>query len=240
MTNDPDPAADSPRQLLLTTRQLTQQVRQAQRATWFPLVLLGLVVMAAAPFYRLSPGADVTCGPIRVTGHGLTRSCVASIGWAAFTYWAVTLVLAYALIAGFYLLRARRRGVGTRIVPYALAGVAGLALVVLSVWPVQRVLGQLHSDSPASLVVHGLNPLVAIGMALFVLVWAERNWALLVFTAVYLTVAIVTTFTSLTRLLRDLGWVVAPHWVLLPRLWLAGAMLLLGGACFAIAERVRA
>jgi hypothetical protein len=240
MTNDPGPA-DSPRQLLLTTRKLTQQVRQAQRATWFPLVLLGLVVIAAAPFYRLTPGVDVTCGPIRATAHGgLTKTCVASIGWAAFTYWAVTLVLAYALIAGFYLLRARRRGVGTRIVPYALAGVAGLALVVLSVWPVQRVLGQLHSDSPASLVVHGLNPLVAIGLALFVLVWAERNWALLVFAAGYLTVAIVTTFTSLTRLLRDLGWVVAPHWVLLPRLWLAGAVLLLGGACFAIAERVRA
>jgi hypothetical protein len=111
--------------------------------------------------------------------------------------------------------------------------------VIVSVWPVQRVLGLLNTGSPASVAVHGLNPLVAIGMALFVLVWAERNWALLAFTVGYLAVVISTTFTGLSAPLRDLGLVVAPHWVLLPRLWLAGAVLALGGAGFAIAERVR-
>jgi hypothetical protein len=241
MADERTPATDAPRQLLAATQEFTRRVRKAQRGTWFPLVLLGLVVVAAAPFYRLGSREHVTCSPLTVThspGGGLVRTCYAAYGWPAFSYWTIALALAYVVIAGFYVLRARRRGVGARIAPYVTAGIAGLILVA-ALWLVQRHLGGLQSRYQAALVVHGLNPLLAIGVALLVLAWVERSRALLGFTAGYLAVALLVSFYSIDRLLREHSWVVARQWIFLPGLWLAGGVLLLGGAAFAIAERLR-
>jgi len=234
---------DNPRQLLSSTHELTQRVREAQRGTWFPLVLLGLVVVAAAPFYSLGSHGHVTCGPVTVThgpggGVGIGKTCFVAYGWSAFIYWMVALVLAYVVIAGFYVLRARRRGVGARIRPYVMAGIAAL-LLVAALWPVQQHLN-LQSHYQVASVVHGLNPTLAIGLALFVLAWVERNWALLIFAACYLAAALLTNYSDLAqKLLKDQGWVVARQWIFLPGLWLAGGVLLLGAAAFAVAERLR-
>ena len=239
MADEQVPVADSPRQLLSATHELTRRVRQAQRATWFPLVLLGLVVVAAIPVYRYGSQLDISCVPVR---GGVAERCLVTYGgWPAFSYWMVALVLAYAVIAGFYVLRARRRGVGARIRPYVLAGIAGLVLVAV-IWPVQQHLGSLQSQSnfQAALVVHGLNPLLAISLALFVLAWAERNGALLAFAVCYLAATLLANYSDVPRrLFEDLGWVATPQWFFLPTLCLAGGVLLLGGAAFAIAERRR-
>jgi hypothetical protein len=240
MADEQVPVADTPRQLLSTTHELTRRVRRAQRATWFPLVLLGLVVVAAVPVYRYGSRPAVSCVP--VSGGVAERCLVTYGGWPAFIYWMVALVLAYAVIAGFYLLRARRRGVGARIRPYVLAGIAGLILVAV-IWPVQQHLGSLQSQSnfEAALVVHGLNPLLAIGLALFVLAWVERNGALLAFAACYLAATLLANYSDIPRrLFEGLGWVATPQWFFLPTLCLAGGVLLLGGAAFAVAERRRA
>jgi hypothetical protein len=243
MTEDSGQAAESPRQLLLGTRELTRRVRRAQRGAWFPLVLLGLVVVGAAPFYRIGPHPHATCTAVVTRGPGGipvgpgTVKCFIAFGWPAFTYWVVALAAAYAVIAGFYLLRARRRGVGARIRPYVMAGICGVALIAV-LWLVQRYLGS-QNRYPSALVVHGLNPLLTIGLALFVLAWAERSWALLAFAAVNLA-AVLTNFYDIDGLLRDHGWAVALPWTFVPRLWFAGAVLLLAGAAFAIAGRLRA
>jgi hypothetical protein len=242
MTDGPGRIADARRQLL-STHELTRRVRRAQRGTWFPLVLLGLVVLAAAPFYRLGSHGPITCGPATVTrrpggGAGISKTCFIAYGWPVLVYWMIALVLAYVVIAGFYVLRARSRGVGTRILPYVIAGIAGLILVA-ALWPVQQSLGH-HHDFQAALVVHGLNPLLAIGLALFVLAWVERNWALLVFAVGYLAAALLANFSDLGRkLFEATGWVVTPQSIFLPGLWLAGGVLLLGGAGFALAGRLR-
>ena len=239
MADEQVPVADSPGQLLSATHELTRRVRQGQRATWFPLVLLGLVVVAAMPVYRYGSRLDISCVPVR---GGVAERCLVTYGgWPAFIYWMAALVLAYAVIAGFYVLRARRRGVGARIRPYVLAGIAGLILVAL-IWPVQQHLGSLQSQSnfQAALVVHGLNPLLAISLALFVLAWAERNGALLAFAVCYLAATLLANYSDVPRrLFEDLGWVATPQWFFLPTLCLAGGVLLLGGAAFAIAERRR-
>jgi hypothetical protein len=243
MTDGSERIAGTPRQLLSTAHELTRRVRKAQRGTWFPLVLLGLVVVAAAPFYRLGSHGHITCGPVTVThrpggGVGVSKTCFIAYGWPVLIYWMVALVLAYVVIAGFYVLRARRRGVGARVLPYVMAGIAGLVLVA-ALWPVQQYLGHQHHFQ-AALVVHGLNPLLAIGLALFVLAWVERNWALLVFAACYLAAALLANFSDIARKpLEDLGWVVTPQTIFLPGLWLAGGVLLLGGAAFAVAGRLR-
>jgi hypothetical protein len=246
MADEQVPVTDSPRQLLSATHELTRRVRQAQRATWFPLVLLGLVVVAAVPVYRYGSHLDISCVPVRggvvPVGGGVAERCLVTYGgWPAFIYWMVALVLAYAVIAGFYVLRARRRGVGARIRPYVLAGIAGLVLVAV-LWPVQQHLGSLQSQSnfQAALVVHGLNPLLAISLALFVLAWAERNGALLAFAVCYLAATLLANYSDVPRrLFEDLGWAATPQWFFLPTLGLAGGVLLLGGAAFAVAERRR-
>lgn len=246
MTDDPAPATDTPRQLLSTTQELTRQVRKAQRGTWFPLALLGLVTVAAAPFYRLGPHPHLTCTAISTLGPGgslagpqpgtTALKCFIAFGWPTFTYWVVALAAAYAVIAGFFVLRARRRGVGARIRPYILAGIAGVMLVAV-LWLAQHYLAN-QSRYPSALVVHGLNPLLTIGLALFVLAWVERSWALLAFAVANLA-AVLTNFYNIDGLLRDHGWVVAMPWIFVPRLWFAGGVLLLAGAGFAIAERLR-
>ena len=231
--------------MLTTARELTRRVRKAQRGTWFPLVLLGLVALGASPFYRLGPPAHITCGPATLvpgSGGGYRISCFAALGWSAFIYWTVALVLAYVVIAGFYVLRARRHGVGARIRPYVVAGIAAVVLDA-ALWPVQQSLGKSYVKAPsqtAQLAVHGLNPLIAIGLALFVLAWVERSRALLVFAAVYLAAALLPRLYSVTRLLAEHGVAVSRQWHFLPGLWLAAAVLLAGGAAFAAAERIRA
>lgn len=246
MADESARATDTPRQLLSTTRELTRRVRKAQRGTWFPLVLLGLVAAAAAPFYRLGPHPHATCtatvtpGPGGIPvgpgpGPGAVK-CFIAFGWPTFIYWMVALAGAYVVITGFSVLRARRRGVGTCIRPYAIAGIAGVALVAV-LWPAQRYLGS-QSRYPSALVVHGLNPLLTIGLALFVLAWVERSRALLVFAAGNLAAVLANTY-DIDGLLRDHGWFVAMQWTFVPRLWAAASALLLGGAAFAVAERLR-
>lgn len=244
MTHGSVPIGDSPRQLLATTQELTQRVRRAQRGTWFPLVLLGLVVAGATPFYRLGAPAHIACGPATLvpgSGGGYRRTCFVAVGWPAFIYWTVALILAYVLIAGFYVLRARRRGVGARIRPYVVAGIAAVVLDA-ALYPVQQHLGRAYINSPsqtADLAVHGLNPLLAIGLALFVLAWAERSRALLAFAVAYLAAALLPGLTSITGLLARHGVAVPRQWHFLPGLWLAAAVLLAGGVAFAIAGRRR-
>lgn len=83
-------------------------------------------------------------------------------------------------------------------------------------------------------------PLLAISLALFVLAWAERNGALLAFAVCYLAATLLANYSDVPRrLFEDLGWVATPQWFFLPTLCLAGGVLLLGGAAFAVAERRR-
>lgn len=246
MTEDSGRAAESSRQLLLGTRELTRRVRRAQRGAWFPLVLLGLVAAGAAPFYRVGPHPHATCTAIVTRGPGGVPAgpgpgagavrCFVAFGWPAFIYWVAALAAAYVVIAGFYVLRARRRGVGARIRPYVIAGLAGVLLVAV-LWLAQRYLAS-QSRFPSALVVHGLNPLLAIGLALFALARAERSRALLVFAAANLAAVLANSY-DIDGLLRDHGLAVSLPWTFVPRLWAAAAVLLLAGAAFAIAGRQR-
>ena len=73
-----------------------------------------------------------------------------------------------------------------------------------------------------------ISPEAAIGVALLVLAWAERNRALLLLTLGYLAVVLVPT---------RFGWVLDSPWHFLPSLVIDGSVLLLGGIGFALAQR---
>jgi hypothetical protein len=217
---------DDPRRLLLSTRELTRRVRQDQRATWFPLLVLAAVTFGSIPVYRY--GGTDHFGTCVATGSG-SRAC-GIYPSGEFVYWPAALVLAYAAIAAFYIRRSRARGIETRVRPYAIVGIIiTMALIGVTLWE----LSTPSASGPAGL--HSLGwrlvtPTCAIGLALLVLARAERNRALLLLTLVYLAVVLVPI---------NFGWVMDPlsRWYFGPRLVIDGSVLLLGGIGFALAQR---
>lgn len=213
-------------------------MRLAQRSTWFPLVLLGLVLLGSVPFYRLGRHV-VTCDPALGARGGVQiihrGSCVQVVGWPVGVYWILAFVLAYVAIAAVYVHRARSRGVGARILPYVGSGIAaGLVFGIASAWTQQL---DLEGYFPTGPVAVGMVPLISIGLALFVLARVEHNWPLLAFAIGYLVVALLACGMGRRRLGLNIGPNLDPTWSFLPGLVVAGGVLLLGGIGFALAER---
>lgn len=228
------------RQALSATRDLTHRVRLAQRKTWFPLVLLGVVVLAAVPFYRLGRHV-VTCDPMLGARGGVQiihqGACVQVDGRPAGLYWILAFVLAYTAIAAVYLHRARSRGVGARILPYVGAGIGtGLVCGIAAAWSHEL---DLAGRWPAGPVAIGMVPLLSIGLTLFVLARLERNAALLVLTLGYTVIALLACGIGTRGSGMNAAAGFGPVWGFLPGLLAAAAVLLLGGAGFALAERAR-
>ena len=236
-TNTPAPESESPQQLLAATQEYTRRARLAQRQTWFPLLVLGLVV-AAWPLFGLSGPPRGGCGPGVQTAAGVLRYCTVAGNETFFWYWMTSLSLAYIVITWFYLWRARRRGVGTRVDRYAWAWLGGLMLIGASVWAVHAHLNAITPGANAlGFRLAAFTPLLAIGAGLLVLAWVERYPALGWFTLGYLVlaaVALVSTWPSLT-----ISEHIGHHPVLFAatRYLLIGGVLLLGSAGFAVAER---
>ncbi|HEV2371343.1 MAG TPA: hypothetical protein VGS19_04160 [Streptosporangiaceae bacterium] len=230
MTTESAYAGDDPRGLLSDARELAQGVRRAQRATWFPLLVFAAITFVAIPVLGFSSPHLGSCVFVYPAGRAVApvgRACAVDYT-AGLVYWPIAAVLAYVAIAAFYIRQSRARGVGTRVRPYAIVGII-LALVVTgaSLWAFH------HPSARGVLLPPGLsnlgNPASAIGYALLVLAWAERNRALLLVALGY-TVVVLTRFTF--------GWVIhTPGFVVLPNLVVDGSVLLLAGIGFALAQR---
>lgn len=222
----PASPTDSPREVVAAVRDLTRQVRFAQRGTWFPLLVLAGVNLAAAPVYRFAPHH---VGPCREGGQG--HSVCSGYIPGVLVFWPVALVLAYVLIARFYVRQARRRGVGTRVRPYVITGVVLAAvLAAASLWRAVHPL-PLRNVGGASIAHPGLTllsfatPATAVALALLVLAWVEANRLLLAFSVIFLGIVLVQAGVVIHSTSR---------WYFLPQLLVPAAILLLGCAGFAL------
>ena len=214
-------SGDDPRQLLSDTLELTRQVRRTQRATWFPLLALAAVTFAAIPF-RYSPHRLGTCAATETA-----RACTA-YPTALLVYWPTALLLAYAVIAAFYIRRSQARGVGTRVRPYAVAGtILALAMTGSLLWTLYHPLA-FTLGGPGLFPALNSYPL-AIGLALVVLAGAERNETLLALALGYLAVVLMTATVGS---ISDHGGLGFPVQLAIP-----GGVLLLGGIGFLLAQR---
>ena len=221
MTSGTAFSGNDPRQLLSGMLELTRRVRRTQRATWFPLLVLAAVTFAAIPF-RYSPhrlGTCVATGPARV--------CTAYPP-ALLVYWPTALVLAYVVIAAFYLRRSQARGVGTRVRPCVVAGIIlALAMTGSLAWTLYHPLAFTLAGPGLFPALHGYP--FAIGLALVVLAGAERNEALLALALGYLAVSLMTATVGSISGHGGLGFPV--------QLVIPGSVLLLGGIGFLLAQR---
>jgi hypothetical protein len=238
-TDVPAFGPDSPQQILAATQEYARRARLAQRQTWFPLLVLGLVV-AAWPLFGLTGPPAGGCGPQVESAFGSVRYCTPAGSQVFARYWLVSLTVAYVVITGFYLWRATRRGVGTRIGRYVWAWLGGLLLIVAAVWAVHDHLDDLTNGGNAlPFRLAAFTPLLAIAAGLFVLAWVERYPALAWFTVAYVAFAallLVSTWPSL-----QLSHVVGHHPVgfAASRYVAVGLFLMLGSAGFALAEKAR-
>lgn len=227
MTTNSVPAGGDPRRLLSDVRALAHRVRLDQRATWIALLVLAVVTFAAIPFDWF--GMTVTCLP--------DGSCEFARRGMLY-YWPPALPLAYAVIAYCYLRAARARGLGARVLPYAITG-AATTVVFPAAWIAVAVYLSDHPvpNHPLPYWWFVLDRLVMpwgmIGVALLVLAWLERNVALLLFTLGYLAMVLLV-------LPMDDGFG-PPHWgvraqMAVPQL-VSGTLLLLGAIGFRVARR---
>ncbi|MFK3980613.1 hypothetical protein ACI2K4_09595 [Micromonospora sp. NPDC050397] len=227
MTTESLAAGGDPRRLLSDVRTLAHRVRVDQRMTWVALLVLAAVTLVGIPFDWF--GMAVHCLPDG--GCQFARRGV-------LYYWPPALLLAYAVIAVCYVRAARARGLGARVLPYAITGAATTA-VFTAAWVAAALYFPNHPASLHPLPYWGfvLDRLIApwgmIGLALLVLARLERNLGLLLFTAGYLVLVLLV-------LPMNTGW--GPfHWGLraqfaMPQL-VSGMVLLLGAAGFAAARR---
>jgi hypothetical protein len=230
MTSDAVPASGDARRLLADARDLARRVRLAQRVTWLPLLALALVTFGAIPVYRYGHTVVSNCHPV---GDG--QVCDVWFQTASIYWWAA-LVLGYVMVAGGYLRVARARGLGTRVTPYAIVGIALVALFTVMHLVVGNYLPPPDPSHPRPWLVLALFRLTdysgSIGLALLVLAWLERHPALLLFTLGYLAVVVVPI---------NFGWGLhwGDQWGSAPMLVISGSVLLLGSAGFTLTQRLR-
>jgi hypothetical protein len=152
-------------------------------------------------------------------------------------YWPIALIVAYVVIAAFYVRLSRARGVGTRVRPYVIAGVLlAIAATAASIWAAHNVLVGEYDVLGWHLQGQDIYRLAAsscaIGIALLVLAGVDRSPALFAFTLAYLVVAIgAVTF----------GWTISgpSPWSFAPHLVIDGAVLMVGAAVFAVVQLPR-
>jgi hypothetical protein len=83
----------------------------------------------------------------------------------------------------------------------------------------------------------GLDPLLVIGIGVGILAWLERRWALAMFAAMFLALALLANLYDLQDQVYRLGWHLPAGAGYLPNVVLPGLALLVGGVGFWWADR---
>ncbi|MFC7533202.1 hypothetical protein [Actinoplanes sp. GCM10030250] len=237
MTTNSISTGDDPHRLLADVRDLAGRVRRDQRLTWVALLVLAAVTFVAIPFDWLFMKLDCDDSGCVFARRGMLY------------YWPPALLLAYGAIAVSYVRAARERGLGARVLPYAITG-AVTAVVFTAAYTAAAAYfpsnPPFEGGPPFWWIV--LDRLIApwglIGLALLVLAALERNVALLLFTVGYLVLVLLVLPTT--------EGMIPPDWatpsflsgtnaqirmsMALPQL-VTGIVLLAGGIGFAKARR---
>ncbi len=230
---------------LRTVEGLRARTRVARDGHWFVLLVFGVVVLGAMPFYVVtfltasSPGCQavkgggVMCSYRAVTaplGGALNPffSATSGLGRWATLYWAVALVVGFVAVLAFYRHRATVVGVQGRIWPMAVVGLGLLLLVLLVDRP--RPIFPPFPD----LWVRGTGALLIIALGIAVLAALERSPGFALYAAGFCGLALLSCLYDEVNIFGRIG-IGAPFGgstYALPNLLLPGLYLVLGGVGF--------
>jgi hypothetical protein len=216
----------------------------ARGGSWLVFLVAGVVVLAAIPFYRFlgssssstgctSSGDGFICRTHLLSngffGMGLGSSAPGIFGNSspsATTYWVISIFLATCVTVGFYWVRSRAIGKGGRLWPVLTIGLGALVLGVVS--------RNWFSIAPTEMSIRGMQSLLIIGLGLSVLAVIDHQWAITLFVAGFLGLALLSCLYDLSNVFSRVGlgarWPVDDQTLL--NLIVPGIYLLIGGVAF--------
>ena len=167
-------------ELLGQVGELRRKVRADRDVHWFPLLVFGIAVLAAAPAYVVDLPDDLPPDTVLPRPYGLS-----------YAWWFVVLPAGTLLTLVWYRWRGHRTGLQTPIGRSVVAG-AGvlLAYLVVSLFPGQP--GGVPDQLWAELQTRGA--LLAIGVLLVLLAAVERDPLFLAVAAVFTVLAATTNY----------------------------------------------
>lgn len=163
--------SDSPRDLLAEAGRVRSAARRERRGAWFALVLFGIIVLAAAPLYKLSQRTVFPDG----SSTGVYG------GWWVPLYWTIAVPLAYLGCVLYYRRHASRTGVAGSFWPYVAVGLGLFALMAFVPPGIVVAWG-----TPSFILAWTSLPLLTLGVGFLVLSRLERSWYLATFSVVFL------------------------------------------------------
>lgn len=244
MTNRPEDAAEA----LQSVGALRRRTRNARSGRWFVATVFGVLTMASAPLYWISPPSATTPGcrgasnlavlcvsrPAAAPLGGIFNPEILSLGlrrWITL-YWVVAIVAGLGAIVAYYRLRAKAVGVQGRVWPLVVVtgGLVALALA-LSSW--------LRPSLVSYLSIRGTAPLLLLALGVGVLAGLERSVPLVLFASGFFALALLSCLYDEVNLFQQirLASLFGGGANQLPNLILPGLYLLLGGAGFRLADR---
>jgi hypothetical protein len=216
----------------------------AREGSWLALLVAGVIVLAAMPFYQYlgatsnsagctSYGSGFICHTHLLSngffGMGLGSSAPGAFGNSspeATTYWVISIFLGVCVVVGFDWIRSRKNGIAGRIWPIVTIGIGALVLGVAS--------RNWFSSVPAAMTKRGMQSLLIIAFGLIVLAAIDHARAFSLFVTGFLGLALLSCLYDVSNLFSRLG--ISSHWPVddqtLPNLMLPGIYLVFGGAAF--------
>jgi hypothetical protein len=231
----------NPALLLEEVTALRERARTVRHAYWFPLVLFGLLILGATPFYvaqqhamdtNLPTVGFISFRPVLallqpgpyVDSYNSASDMYALVRW----YWWSVVPAGYGLTLFWYRRHARRVGIVTPTRGFLVAGVVGfLATVLLELaagWFDERLAVYIYSA-------HGIA-ICGIAAGLLVLAWFERSTFLAV-------AALLTAGAEVLIVEMPLAWAVGHERVVSPALAALPALVLLAGGAVALVRQRR-
>jgi hypothetical protein len=225
------------REVLGEAQQAAQAALRRSRASWFPLVVFGVIILGALPLFVEPPMGDGGMSSSDSFPSGFLGGWfLADFGKWVSLYWLVSLPLGYLATVLYFRRRAERAGVASRSTGLVVTGVGLLGLLVLAGLGLLGFLGGMIFFP--MLVLRGLAPLLTVAVGLIVLAVAERNRALTGISLVFLALSLLVGLYNVENVLYRIGWDFSYRYSNWPSLILPGAFLLISGLVLRRTQRV--
>jgi hypothetical protein len=220
-------------ELLGAVQRVSKEARRARHGYWFPLLLSGLIILGDLPFSYFS------LGHYSGSFNGFWGLCLCSPEgnhpFGSTLYWLIAIPLGFAVVAVYYMMRARRTGLQVKIWPYVVTGSVLFLLLIMTAAQVPdpfRFMYRLDNWRYYAHVNQGYTPVLVVSVAFFALARLERSWVLWLTTLMFFAVAILANTYNISNIGQRIHWL-WPGWA--ANLSFAGGFLVFVGLVSLIA-----